>query len=119
MGLSGMRALHKDSYRTSSAPNPALHVRHARHARHALSLPALLTLGSASCLQNEAAVDAAQPTGSVVRMVQLGNNADESHVFHFDRPTRVHIIALGEDKALPPDDATAWGMTVIAVGPAH
>jgi hypothetical protein len=118
-------------------------------------------------------------------MVRLGNDADESRLFHLDRPTRVHIIALGEGvepdmadygwidnthngqtvwaltwsnsrwaggahknrlfdseivldrgdyeahfktdgthawgdwNALPPDDATMWGMTVIAVGPAR
>jgi hypothetical protein len=33
---------------------------------------------------------------TLVRMVRLGNDANESHLFHLDRPTRVQIIALGE-----------------------
>jgi hypothetical protein len=58
---------------------------------------------STSCLQDDAIVDQKHDTGFPVRMVQLGNNADESHRFHLDRPTRVHIIALGE--GIEPDMA--------------
>jgi len=56
----------------------------------------VLFCGSMSCLQNEAVTGNTQTTGFLVRMVQLGNDANESHAFHLDRPTRVHIVAVGE-----------------------
>ena len=44
-------------------------------------------------------VDSAHTTGLLVRTVQLRNGANESHGFHLDRPTRVHIVAVGEGVA--------------------